>query len=182
VGRYIQFDPLGITPGLIPLAPVFNRVGMPMKKPTVSSVNLYLTSHGLNNPYAYVNNKPLRYTDPMGLDAELCSRPFYPYPTIFARHCFIRFSGGGSSSFTNDGVGPDAAPNWWPKSCQPTKGDQDDDCIKREMQKCQASQYDFTGFNCCHCTEQAMRACGQWIPSDSWPNYPVNPGPKIGEP
>jgi hypothetical protein len=54
--------------------------------------------------------------------------------------------------------------------------------MKREMNNCKGEQYDFIGFNCCHCVEQAMNACGIGIPIDDWPNWPVNPGPQPGEP
>lgn len=85
-------------------------------------------------------------------------------------------------SFDTSGVHPDPAPNWWPKSCEETKGGkQDDECVKREMGKCTPDQYHFTGFNCCHCAEQAMKACGIGIPVENWPNWPVNPGPQPGE-
>ncbi|NJO12215.1 MAG: hypothetical protein HC872_00675 [Gammaproteobacteria bacterium] len=30
--------------------------------------------------------------------------------------------------------------------------------MKREMKKCEETKYDFSGFNCCHCAEQAMKA------------------------
>jgi len=40
----------------------------------------------------------------------------------------------------------------------------------------------FFGFNCCHCAEQAMKACGVNPPASDWPNWPINPGPQPGEP
>jgi hypothetical protein len=49
------------------------------------------------------------------------------------------------------------------------------------MQKCRASNYNFTGFNCCHCAEQAMKACGINTSPVKWPNWPVNPGPQPSE-
>ncbi|MGD2136899.1 MAG: RHS repeat-associated core domain-containing protein [Gammaproteobacteria bacterium] len=134
------------------------------------------------NTYAYVGNNPLKYLDFYGLDSQMCYRPFYPIPQLYARHCFLEFSDGSSSSFDPDGTHEDPAPDWWPKSCQDTEGEQDDDCLKRAMMKCKADQYDFTGFNCCHCVEQAMRECGLNVPRDGWPNWPVNPGPQPGEP
>jgi RHS repeat-associated protein len=136
---------------------------------------------GLNS-YSYAELNPLLYSDSLGLDAELCQRPFYPWPIPYARHCFVRYTGGGSSSFGPNGAGQDPAPEWWPRSCRATEGGQDDDCMQREMKSCRGEQYDFLGFNCCHCVERAMRICGVRIPSEEWPNWPVNPGPQPGEP
>ena len=131
------------------------------------------------NTYAYANSNPLRYTDPLGLDAEMCNRPIQGY-IIPGQHCFIRFNGDNkdTSSFDPNGVHPDPAPKG--ASCEATKGPQDDDCLKREMKKCQ--NYDFVRNNCCHCAEQALNACGQSIPVKNWPNWPINPGPQPGEP
>jgi len=128
------------------------------------------------NVFVYAEGNPIRYSDVFGLDTEFCQRPFYPWPVPYALHCYVRYSSGGSSSFGPKGPGPDPAPAWWPKKCQPTDGKQDDECMKREMQKCQAAQYGFLRFNCCHCVEQAMRSCGIRIPRRDWPNWPVNPG------
>ena len=46
----------------------------------------------------------------------------------------------------------------------------------------QTIAYSFLGNNCCHCAEQALRACGQSAPPKKWPNWPINPGPQPGEP
>jgi hypothetical protein len=54
-------------------------------------------------------------------------------------------------------------------------GNQNDNCVRDAMQGCQASDYDFTKFNCCHCVENALDECGMSIPSNAWPNWPVNP-------
>jgi hypothetical protein len=43
------------------------------------------------------------------------------------------------------------------------------------MKNCQAENYSFTKFNCCHCVESAFDKCGMSIPSNGWPNWPVNP-------
>ena len=134
------------------------------------------------NTFAYAEGNPQKFSDFFGLDAQLCRRYFFPTPVPYARHCFVRYTGGGTSSFGPEGPGPDNAPEWWPKSCQETEGDQNDDCMKREMENCEAEQYDFMGFNCCHCVERAMRICGLSIPREDWPNWPVNPGPQPGEP
>lgn len=134
------------------------------------------------NAFEYAKSDPVHFFDSRGLDAELCRRTFYPYPIPYARHCYIRFTDGGSSSFGPKGTGADPAPDWWPRSCQSTDGTQDDKCVKKAMKNCKGEQYDFIGFNCCHCVEQAMDACGLSIPVKDWPNWPVNPGPQPGEP
>jgi hypothetical protein len=45
------------------------------------------------NTYAYVKSNPLRYVDSLGLDAEMCTRLFYPVVLPYMRHCFVRFNG-----------------------------------------------------------------------------------------
>jgi RHS repeat-associated protein len=138
---------------------------------------------GDTNLFGYVGGDPVRKIDPLGLVAELCTRIFFPYVIPYARHCFIRFNGNNfdTLSFDPSGVHQDPAPNWWPRSCQQTLGPQDDDCVKKEMQKCRGDQYSFLGFNCCHCAEQALKGCGLGLPSNGWPNWPINPGPQPGE-
>ena len=131
------------------------------------------------NTYLYVNGNALKYVDTQGLEAEVCIRPFYPVPVPAARHCFVRFNKDDSdtSSYDTEGTHSDPAPSWWPKTCKPTKGPDNDDCIKREMAKCKGEDYDFTGNNCCHCAERALKACGLKFPPRDWPNWPANPGP-----
>lgn len=132
------------------------------------------------NTYAYANGAPTKYIDPFGLDAEVCTRPLQ-LPLPYALHCFIRYNGenNDTQSYDPKGVHPDPQPKG--AVCTPTQGNQDDSCLKREMQKCQGADYSFTGHNCCHCAEDAMKACGQSIPLKKWPNYPINPGPQPGE-
>jgi RHS repeat-associated protein len=129
--------------------------------------------------YAYADNAPTIKTDPLGLFAEMCYRPIQGY-VIPGQHCFVRFDAdnNNTSSFTPDGTGPDASPKG--ATCEKAKGPEDDSCVKREMKKCQ--NYGFLGNNCCHCAEQALKACGQSIPPNKWPNWPINPGPQLGEP
>lgn len=133
------------------------------------------------NTFSYVNGDPLSFIDPFGLDAEMCSRSLQ-LPLPYAQHCFIRYNGDNNDtqSYDPNGVHPDPQPK--SATCTPTQGTQDDACLKREMQKCKGSDYSFTGHNCCHCVEDAMKACGQSIPSKKWPNWPINPGPQPGEP
>ncbi len=145
-----------------------------------------ISEEGGVNLYEFVGNSPCNFVDPLGLEAEVCTRTFYS-PFFFlipARHCYIRFNGNSKDTLSFDlkGVHPDPAPKWWPgQSCSPTKGKQDDECVKKEMNKCKADQYNLTGFNCCHCAENALKACGQ-SSSTGWPNWPINPGPQPGEP
>ncbi|CAK0764921.1 hypothetical protein CCP4SC76_4240005 [Gammaproteobacteria bacterium] len=130
--------------------------------------------------YAYAGRDPLQYTDPLGLDAEVCHRRIL-IPIIPGNHCFIRFNGDNNdtSSFDPRGVGSDPAPKG--ATCEKTRGPQNDDCVRREMKKCK--DYDYFGNNCCHCAEEALKACNnQGIPTSHWPNWPINPGPQPGEP
>jgi RHS repeat-associated protein len=158
VGRYLELDPIALRGGM----------------------------NGPHGPdwYNYAEGNPLTKTDPFGLDAEMCRRDMYgPLIVLPGQHCFVRFNGDNkdTSSFDPDGVHPDPAPPWWPgRQCQPTNGPQDDDCVKKAMKKCK--NYDFFGFNCCHCVEQAFKECGISIPPGDWPNWPINPGPQPGEP
>ena len=103
-------------------------------------------------------------------------------PIPYARHCYVKFQDGNTSSYDPKGVGPDPDPNQKGTVCTKPKDPKKDKCIENEMKKCKGANYDFTGFNCCHCVEQAMKACKTSIPAGSWPNWPINPGPQPGEP
>ncbi len=125
---------------------------------------------------------PARKLDPLGLSAEVRTRPLLVMPVSSFRHCFLRFDGdnGNTSSFDPDGEHPDPKPEWG--TCEDVRDDDDDECLKREMKKCKGEEYDIIGNNCCHCVENALKACGQGVPRDSGPNWPTNPGPQPGEP
>jgi len=131
------------------------------------------------NPYVYANANPLRFVDPLGLFSEMCHRPTQGF-LIPGRHCFTRFDGNDADtlSFDLEGVHPDPEPEG--AVCEQPDEPEDDDCVRREMQKC--VNYNYIRNNCCHCVEQALKACGQSIPRDKWPNFPINPGPQPGEP
>ena len=132
------------------------------------------------NTFAYVYDSPLRYSDSSGLAAEMCQRPV-AIPLMPGQHCFIRFNGdnGDTMSYDPNGVHPDPKPDG--ASCKPTKGDEDDDCVRREMMKCKAKDYSYLKNNCCHCVEKALKACKLYYPPKDFPNWPINPGPLPGE-
>jgi hypothetical protein len=108
----------------------------------------------------------------------MCYRPIQGY-IIPGQHCFVRFNDDDNDTLSFDprGVGPDPSPEG--ATCEKARGPESDDCVKQEMNKCQ--DYHFTKNNCCHCVEQALKACGQHIPVNKWPNWPINPGPQRGE-
>jgi RHS repeat-associated protein len=131
------------------------------------------------NTYAYVMAQPLRYFDPAGLSAEMCTRPV-AIPLVPGQHCFIRFNGDNSDTASYDptGVHPDPKPE--NAHCKAIGGD-DDDCLKREMKNCKGSDFHFLKKNCCNCVEDAIKKCRLSFPAKSYPNWPINPGPLPGE-
>ena len=69
--------------------------------------------------YGYVMGQPLRYFDPSGLAAEMCSRPVQ-IPLVPGQHCFVRFNGDNNDTMSYDrgGVHPDPKPG--NASCTPS--------------------------------------------------------------
>lgn len=130
------------------------------------------------NTFGYVGGNPVNRIDFLGL-YQMCHRPVEILP---GRHCYVRSDDGSTSSFAPDGIGPERDPNNSDTVCTDSKEPEKDNCIKKEMKKCKGSNYSYTKFNCCHCLEQAMKACGTSISPSDWPNYPINPGPQPGEP
>jgi hypothetical protein len=123
---------------------------------------------------------PVNLVDPNGL-YQMCHRDLQ-IPIPYARHCYLRFNDGSTSSYDPTGVHPDPDPNQEGTICTPPSDPKKDDCLKKAMKKCKGSNYNFTKFNCCHCVEQALKECGITLPPTLWPNWPINPGPQPGEP
>jgi RHS repeat-associated protein len=55
------------------------------------------------NFYAYVRNAPTNWTDPTGLQAQVCCRPAFDGFALGAKHCFIRDDQGRTYSFFASG-------------------------------------------------------------------------------
>lgn len=100
---------------------------------------------------------PIGNIDPLGL-YQMCHRDLL-IPLPYARHCYVRFEDGSTSSYDNSGVKPDRDPNQEGSMCTEPKEPEKDDCIK-----------------------QAMKECGTLVPPTGWPNWPINLGPQPSEP
>lgn len=123
------------------------------------------------NTYGYANQNPLMYFDPDGLDAEVGVRKFYPVPVPYARHCFIRFNGDNSDTLSFDNKGVHEDPNPKAATYSKTSGKENDACVRAEMKKCKAEEYDFLTYNCCMCASNALYSCGL-TNQGTWPNSP----------
>ena len=63
-GRYISFDPLDVLPGLTPTPNLPKEIRDYYQSFTTQQI----VAFGLNHPFAYVENNPLMFTDPFGLN------------------------------------------------------------------------------------------------------------------
>lgn len=192
-----KYTPYGTVISQSGVIPTFGYAGMYQHQPSGLNLTWYraynpITARWLSkdpieeagglNLYGYVGGSPLMGIDPMGL-AQMCHRTLSPIAVPIARHCYIKYPDGSSNSFAPDRNGDQADPdiNKEGTICTDIE-DSDDNCLKREMAKCNSANYDFFKFNCCHCTEEAIKKCRGSIPSNRWPNWPINPGPQPYEP
>jgi RHS repeat-associated protein len=81
LGRYLQFDPIGMIPALNPTPTWIGGSLVTWRDVPTRAMNRLLVAYGLNQPYAYVENNPLRHTDPTGL--------FWPIDCV---NCLIQSS------------------------------------------------------------------------------------------
>jgi hypothetical protein len=82
---YITVDPIGVIPGVGNSPNVSNRITDIMQS---VPLNVRL-QRGLNHPYAYVRNNPLRWRDPSGLLEEFFDESEFAPGTCFGDGCTV---------------------------------------------------------------------------------------------
>jgi len=132
------------------------------------------------NLYIYANANPLRFIDPSGQIAELCTRPLQALPfTRMAVHCYVKV-GGEAWNFNDKGVGIELKPTG---KCRPIKQDKcedkDEAILKRIKESTNEPQWAsgtwcLTSHNCCHWAIKMLNGQNPW-----YPDYKL-PGPDLG--